>query len=102
MIEVRIDRLAQTTFCAVAVIEGPGGIAEVDARPRDALNAALLAEAKVTVRAEIFEAAADGNEQMLANLADRFPDSARDITADMVAACAQPGARELPPPPPPT
>ena len=94
VVEVRIDRLAEKTFYAVAVIEGPSGIAEVDARPSDALNAALLSDAKVTVRAEIFDAAAEGNAQMLANLAEKFPESASDITAEMVGACAQPGPDE--------
>jgi RNA polymerase sigma factor (sigma-70 family) len=80
VVEVRIDRLAEKTFYAVAVIEGPSGMAEVDARPSDALHAALLADARVTVRRELFEgAASDGNAAMLGALAEKFPESARDI-----------------------
>jgi bifunctional DNase/RNase len=39
--EVRIDRLAETTFYATVVLDGPRGAAEVDARPSDALCLAL-------------------------------------------------------------
>lgn len=42
VVEVRIDRLAERTFFAVAVIEGPSGAVEVDARPSDALRTQLL------------------------------------------------------------
>lgn len=93
VVEVRIDRLAEKTFYAVAVIEGPSGTVEVDARPSDALNAALLADARVTVRRELLEVstgfeAADANADMLANLTEKFPESARDIVRAEVAACA--------------
>ena len=41
--EVRITALAEGVFHAVAVVEGPGGAVEVDARPSDAINLAVLA-----------------------------------------------------------
>ncbi len=86
VIEVRIDRLAENTFYAIAVIECPAGTVEVDARPSDALNAALLAEARVTVRSELFEMAADASGATLGALAEKLPESARDIVHAEVAA----------------
>ena len=45
--EVRIDRLTDTTFYATIVLDGPGGAAEVDARPSDALCLALTVGAPI-------------------------------------------------------
>lgn len=53
--EVRVDRLVEEVFYAVAVVEGPGGATEVDARPSDAVNLALLAGAPLRVAREVFE-----------------------------------------------
>jgi RNA polymerase sigma-70 factor (ECF subfamily) len=47
IVEVRITELTDEVFYAVAVVEGPTGRAEVDARPSDALNLALLAGAPI-------------------------------------------------------
>jgi bifunctional DNase/RNase len=79
VIEVRIDRLAANTSYAVAVIEGPAGTTEVDARPSDALNAALLADARITVRRAVLDAAATGADQTMANLAEKFPLATHEI-----------------------
>jgi RNA polymerase sigma factor (sigma-70 family) len=57
--EVRIDRLDGDVFYATAVVAGPQGDREIDARPSDALNLALLLEAPVRVAEEIIEATAD-------------------------------------------
>jgi bifunctional DNase/RNase len=43
--EVRIDRLLQGTYYAIIMVDGPQGIAEVAARPSDALALALVVEA---------------------------------------------------------
>ena len=43
--EVRVTRLTEYTFYAAVAVEGPAGPAEVDARPSDALNLALVAGA---------------------------------------------------------
>jgi bifunctional DNase/RNase len=51
--EVRIDRLDRDVFYATAVVAGPEGDREVDARPSDALNLALLLEAPIRVTEEI-------------------------------------------------
>ena len=53
--EVRISRLVESTFFAVVVVEGPAGRAEVDARPSDALNLAIVSGAPVRVACEIFD-----------------------------------------------
>jgi RNA polymerase sigma factor (sigma-70 family) len=45
--EVRITRLAGEVFYAVVVVDGPAGQAEVDARPSDAVNLALVAGAPI-------------------------------------------------------
>jgi uncharacterized protein len=45
--DVRIDRITEGTFYAVVAVDGPHGIAEVDARPSDALALALAVGASV-------------------------------------------------------
>lgn len=92
IIEVRIDRLAEKTFYAVAVIESPAGTVEVDARPSDALNAALLAEARVTVRPEVLKAADGDSGKTLADLTVAFPEAAPDIVRALISARAEPAA----------
>lgn len=47
--EVRITRLTEDTYYAVAVVEGPNGQREVDARPSDAVSLALLTGAPIKV-----------------------------------------------------
>ena len=56
--EVRIDRLIEDTFYAVAVVEGREGATAVDARPSDAINLALLLGAPILVAPAVFEAGA--------------------------------------------
>jgi RNA polymerase sigma factor (sigma-70 family) len=51
--EVRITRLVEGVFYAAVVIDTPEGAAEVDARPSDALNLALVAGAPVRVDAAV-------------------------------------------------
>ena len=53
--EVRITRLEEGTYYAVVVLGGPGGPVEVDARPSDALNLALVVGAPIRVRAEMLD-----------------------------------------------
>lgn len=55
--EVRIDRLEGEMFIATAVIDGPAGQREVDARPSDALNLALQLTAPIRVDAAVIAAA---------------------------------------------
>ncbi|MGH2534319.1 MAG: bifunctional nuclease domain-containing protein [Thermomicrobiales bacterium] len=54
--EVRISRLADEVFYAEVVVEGRDGIKSVDARPSDALNLALLANAPIRVDPSVLTA----------------------------------------------
>ena len=47
--EVRIERLDENVLYAVAVVDGASGVREVDARPSDAINVALLTGSPITV-----------------------------------------------------
>ncbi len=66
--EVRIDRLAERIFYAVAVLGGPPGQREVDARPSDALNLALLADVPIRVKEDVLQAASPESQQTLADV----------------------------------
>jgi uncharacterized protein len=57
LVEVRVDRLDQGTFYATVVVDGPQGPAEVDARPSDALNLALLVGVPVRVDGGVLDRA---------------------------------------------
>lgn len=52
--EVRISRLAESIFYASVVIDGPGGPHEIDARPSDAVNLAVVTGAPIRVDARLF------------------------------------------------
>lgn len=47
--EVRITRLTETVFYAAVIVDGPTGLQEVDARPSDAVNLAIVTSAAVRV-----------------------------------------------------
>jgi RNA polymerase sigma factor (sigma-70 family) len=53
--EVRITRLVEGVFYAVVVVEAPGGVVEVDARPSDAVNLAVVCGAPVRVDAAVLD-----------------------------------------------
>lgn len=55
--EVRIDRLEGEVFYATAVIDGPAGDREVDARPSDALNLALQFGVPIRVHGDVLATA---------------------------------------------
>jgi RNA polymerase sigma factor (sigma-70 family) len=57
--EARVTRLDDGTFYGVAVVEGPAGTREVDARPSDILNLALLAGAPIRVDPEVLAEASE-------------------------------------------
>jgi hypothetical protein len=57
LVEVRVDRLDQSTFYATVVVDGPQGPAEVDARPSDALNLALVVGVPVRVDGDVLDRA---------------------------------------------
>lgn len=52
--EVRITRLLTSVFYAAVFVEGPEGSREVDARPSDAVNLALVTGAPIRLNAELF------------------------------------------------
>lgn len=79
LVEVRIERLVEGTYYAVAVFEGSLGRVEIDARPSDALNVALLADAPVWVRRQAWEAGRHKHEETLARLDELFPCRGREI-----------------------
>jgi len=51
--EVRLDRIVEGAYAATVEVEGPEGVALVDARSSDALNLAVLTRAPVFVAAEM-------------------------------------------------
>ena len=51
--EVRLDRIVEGAYAATVEVEGPQGVALVDARSSDALNLAALTQAPVFVAPEM-------------------------------------------------
>jgi RNA polymerase sigma factor (sigma-70 family) len=82
--EVRIVRLTDRTFYAQVVLDGG---AEVDARPSDALNLALVADAPIVVDERVLAAAAADEPRLLADLAS--PRDARVLADEGRAALAE-------------
>lgn len=68
--EVQINRLDEEVFYAVAVVEGPGGGEEIDARPSDALNLALIAGVPIRVDPAVLDAG--GSEETWEKLQSAF------------------------------
>ncbi len=62
--EVHIDRIQDGTFYAVIHLETRGGRREIDARPSDAINLALLVDAPVTTVDPVLDAARKQGEQV--------------------------------------
>jgi hypothetical protein len=90
--EVRVTGLAEGVFYAVAVVDTLGGAVEVDARPSDAVNLAVLAGARIRVDAAILDdPVVDSHpewEQYPARLADLAAEE-RQRRADFQARLAQ-------------
>jgi uncharacterized protein len=53
LIEARITRLTDSIYYATVVVDGPGGPQEVDARPSDAVNLALVAGVPIRIHREL-------------------------------------------------
>jgi RNA polymerase sigma factor (sigma-70 family) len=84
--EARVTRLDDGTFYGVAVVEGPAGTREVDARPSDILNLALLTGAPVRVDpAVLAEASETGKGARYLAEADAYPDDTAAIVAEFQA-----------------
>ncbi len=73
------------TFYAVAVVDGPGGRREIDARPSDALNLALLTGSPIQVDPEVLEAVGTDRGAGLAGEAAAYPDGTAAIVAEAQA-----------------
>jgi RNA polymerase sigma factor (sigma-70 family) len=85
--EIRITKLVAAIFHASVVVRAPGGLREVDARPSDAVNLALVSNAPIKIDASVFELA-------------RQPPHDQDLPADAattadIAADARQALREL-------
>jgi len=85
--EARITRLDDGTFYGVGLVEGPGGRrSEVDARPSDLLNLALLTGAPIRVDPAVLSEASESERgaRYLAE-ATAYPDDTAAIVADFQA-----------------
>jgi RNA polymerase sigma factor (sigma-70 family) len=84
--EARVTRLDDGTFYGVAVVEGPAGRREVDARPSDILNLALLAGAPIRVDPAVLAEASE-SDQGAGYLAEAaaYPDDTAAIVAEFQA-----------------
>jgi len=80
--EVRITRLTEGIFYASVIVPGPDGAPprEVDARPSDAVNLAVVCGAPILLNSALFEAAADCDPA-----APRRAHVGRMATAELVA-----------------
>jgi RNA polymerase sigma factor (sigma-70 family) len=84
--EARVTRLVDGTFYGVAVVEGPSGSHEVDARPSDVLNLAMLTGAPIRVDPGVLAEASE-SERGARHLAEAtaYPDDAAAIVAEFQA-----------------
>lgn len=87
VLDVRVTTLAEDTFYAVIRIEGPAGTDEVDARPSDALNLALVCNAPVLVEEGLFTADCTGASWRTAWQA--FPSASAAIAAEIAQRAAE-------------
>jgi RNA polymerase sigma factor (sigma-70 family) len=79
--EARVTRLDDGTFYAVTVVEGPAGTQEVDARPSDALNLALLTGAPIRVDPEVLATSMTERGAGLLAEAAAYPEDTAAIVA---------------------
>jgi RNA polymerase sigma-70 factor, ECF subfamily len=80
--EVRVTSLLDQVFYASVLVRAPGGVREVDARPSDAVNLALVADVPIRVEASLLEGPP----------ADRYEDAAAAApvaTADIAAEASE-------------
>lgn len=102
LIEVRITRLVDGVYYAVAVVESQGRVVEVDARPSDALNLALVTGAPVRVDAAVLGNPEVDPQTDWERYPARVPDLAaeeRQRRADFVARLVQEHERQAQPEP---
>jgi len=80
--EVRITQLIAPIFYAVVEVQGPAGPREVDARPSDAVNLAVVTGVPIRVNAELFHVTAPADR-------DKVVRKVRLATADIAAETQQ-------------
>jgi hypothetical protein len=76
--EVRITRLLDGVFYACVVVHGPAGAREVDARPSDAVNLAMVSGAPIRMNSELFGSVPAGPEGL-----PSFPVGTAGIAAEV-------------------
>jgi RNA polymerase sigma factor (sigma-70 family) len=79
VVEARVTRLVEDTFYGLIVIDGPQGRREIDARPSDALNLALVAGAPIQVDTALLDNPAAVDRPGWQD----YPTSASHLVADM-------------------
>jgi len=89
--EVRITRLLSSVFYAMVVVQGPAGPREVDARPSDAVNLAVVTGVPIRVNAELFAASARDPDADARRVS--FPSATADIAAETVRRLAEQHAK---------
>jgi RNA polymerase sigma factor (sigma-70 family) len=77
--EVRITHLAEGNFYAAVLIDGPSGPAEVDARPSDALNLAIVCSAPIRVD----NALLDDPEAIRHTAWENFPTGVQELATEV-------------------
>jgi len=77
--EVRISRLAESVFYATVVIDGTAGSAEIDARPSDAMNLAIVCGAPIRVDAALL----DNPEATRHTRWEEYPTRASELVAEV-------------------
>jgi RNA polymerase sigma factor (sigma-70 family) len=88
--EVRLDRLVGDVFYATAVVAGPDGDREIDARPSDAFNLALLLQAPIRVAPDVIVASeSDQRDEEYAKL-DQYTDGPAAIAAAITSSWVKP------------
>ncbi len=77
--EVKITRLLESVFYACVIVQGPDGLREVDARPSDAVNLAVVTGAPIRLNSELFSVgiAPDDSEEP-----SSFPVATADIATE--------------------
>jgi hypothetical protein len=89
--EVRITRLLSSVFYAMVVVQGPAGPREVDARPSDAVNLAVVTGVPIRVNAELFAASARDPDADARRVS--FPSATADIAAETMRRLAEQHAK---------
>jgi RNA polymerase sigma factor (sigma-70 family) len=93
--EVRITQLLSSVFYAIVVVQGPSGPREVDARPSDAVNLAVVTGVPIRVNAGLFAAAAPDPDPDADVRRVSFPSATADIAAETVRRLAEQHAKRL-------